>query len=49
LRWSGLTTNYVRVTTLTSPEDDLINTVTPTTIVEAVPGGLVGKILNSRF
>jgi threonylcarbamoyladenosine tRNA methylthiotransferase MtaB len=49
LRWSGLTPNYVRVTTLSPPDADLANRVTPTEIVEAVPGGLVGKILNSQF
>jgi len=49
LRWSGLTPNYVRITTLTQPDEDLANRVTPTEIVEAVPGGLVGRILNSQF
>ncbi len=47
LRWSGLTPNYVRTATMTPTDEDLSNRVTPTEIVEAVPGGLVGKILNS--
>ena len=47
LRWSGLTPNYVRVAALTRPDEDLSNRVTPTEIVEAVPGGLVGRVLNS--
>ncbi|MCW8984920.1 MAG: tRNA (N(6)-L-threonylcarbamoyladenosine(37)-C(2))-methylthiotransferase MtaB, partial [Thermoanaerobaculales bacterium] len=41
LRWSGLTPNYVRVTATTSPDEDLLNVVTPTEIVEVVPGGVV--------
>ena len=44
LRWSGLTPNYVRVTTTTTPDEDLMNVATPTEIVEVVPGGVVGKI-----
>lgn len=47
LRWSGLTPNYVRTSAMTPTDEDLSNRVTPTEIVEAVPGGLVGKILNS--
>ena len=46
LRWSGLTPNYVRVTATTSLEEDLLNIVTPTTITEVVPGGVVGRIRN---
>ena len=42
--WSGLTPNYVRVTTTTPPDADLLNTVTPTEITAAVPGGVVGRI-----
>jgi len=49
LRWSGLTPNYVRVTATTSLEEDLLNIVTPTTITEVVPGGVVGRIRNSEF
>jgi len=49
LRWSGLTPNYVRVTATTKPDVDLLNVVTPTDIVEVVPGGVVGRILNSEF
>ena len=46
LRWSGLTPNYVRVTAITTPDEDLLNVVTPTEIIEAVPGGVVGRIRN---
>ncbi|MFC2144190.1 tRNA (N(6)-L-threonylcarbamoyladenosine(37)-C(2))-methylthiotransferase MtaB [Acidobacteriota bacterium] len=46
LRWSGLTPNYVRVAATTAPDDDLLNVVTPTEIVEVVPGGVVGRIRN---
>ncbi len=49
LRWSGLTPNFVRITTLSPPDSDLANQVTATEIVEAVPGGLVGRILNFEF
>lgn len=48
LRWSGLTPNYVRVAALTPPDQDLMNRVVETEILEAVPGGLVGRILNSQ-
>jgi threonylcarbamoyladenosine tRNA methylthiotransferase MtaB len=44
LRWSGLTPNYVRVTTTTTPDEDMLNVVTPTEITEVVPGGVVGRI-----
>ncbi len=44
LVWSGLTPNYVRVTATTTLDDDLLNTITPTEIVEVVPGGVVGRI-----
>ncbi len=47
LRWSGLTPNYVRVTTATLADEDLTNRITPTTITGAVPDGLDGKILSS--
>lgn len=46
-RWSGLTPNYVRVSATTSPDADLTNRVTPVEIVEAVPGGGVGRIRGS--
>jgi threonylcarbamoyladenosine tRNA methylthiotransferase MtaB len=46
LCWSGLTPNYVRVTTTTPPDEDLLNVVTPTEIVEVVPGGVTGRIRN---
>jgi threonylcarbamoyladenosine tRNA methylthiotransferase MtaB len=49
LRWSGLTPNYVRVTTDTVLDEDLLNTVTSTEITEVVPGGVGGRILNSEF
>ncbi len=47
LRWSGLTPNYVRTAATTPTDDDLSNRVTPTEIVEVVPGGLVGRVLSS--
>jgi threonylcarbamoyladenosine tRNA methylthiotransferase MtaB len=46
LRWSGLTPNYVRVTATTTPDEDLLNRITPTEITEVVPGGVVGRIRN---
>jgi threonylcarbamoyladenosine tRNA methylthiotransferase MtaB len=46
LRWSGLTPNYIRISTETDTETDLLNTITPTTITQVVPGGLVGEIRN---
>jgi threonylcarbamoyladenosine tRNA methylthiotransferase MtaB len=49
LRWSGLTPNYVRVTATTSPDEDLLNVVTPTEIAEVVPGGVVGRIRSADF
>jgi threonylcarbamoyladenosine tRNA methylthiotransferase MtaB len=49
LKWSGLTPHYIRVTTTTQPDEDLLNTVTPTEITEVVPGGAVGRIRNSGF
>jgi threonylcarbamoyladenosine tRNA methylthiotransferase MtaB len=44
LRWSGLTDNYIRVTTETRDGTDLTNSVTGTTILSTVPGGVVGSI-----
>ena len=49
LRWSGLTPNYVRITTDTVLDRDMLNTVTPTDITEVVPGGVVGRVRNSEF
>ena len=49
LCWSGLTPNYVRVTTTTHSDEDLLNVITPTEITEVVPGGVVGRIRNSEF
>ena len=46
LRWSGLTPNYVRVTAITTPDEDLLNQITPTEITEVVPGGVIGRIRN---
>jgi threonylcarbamoyladenosine tRNA methylthiotransferase MtaB len=46
LRWSGLTPNYVRVTATTTPDEDLLNRITPTAITEVVRGGVVGRIRN---
>ena len=48
LRWSGLTPNYVRVTTMTPPDENLLNVVTPTEIVELVPGAVIGRIRNEE-
>ena len=48
LRWSGLIPNYVRVTATTAPDEDLLNRITPTEIVEVVPGGVVGRIRNEE-
>jgi threonylcarbamoyladenosine tRNA methylthiotransferase MtaB len=45
LRWSGLTPNYVRATATTAPDEDLLNVVAPTRIIEVVPGGLIGEIV----
>ena len=44
LRWSGLTDNYIRVTTDTPVGTDLTNSVTDTTILATVPSGVVGTI-----
>jgi threonylcarbamoyladenosine tRNA methylthiotransferase MtaB len=46
LRWSGLTPNYVRVTATATPDEDLLNRITPTEITEVVPGGVVGRVRN---
>jgi len=44
LRWSGLTPNYIRISTETDTETDLLNAITSTTITQVVPGGVVGRI-----
>ena len=49
LRWSGLTPNYVRVTTQTPPDEDLMNRVVLTEITETVPGGLIGRVLDPHI
>jgi threonylcarbamoyladenosine tRNA methylthiotransferase MtaB len=49
LRWSGLTPNYVRITTDLPPDSDLLNQVAQTEITEVVPGGVFGRIRNSEF
>ena len=49
LHWSGLTPNYVRVTATTTPDEDLLNVITPTEIVRVVPGGVTSRIRNSEF
>jgi threonylcarbamoyladenosine tRNA methylthiotransferase MtaB len=46
LLWSGLTPNYVRVSVTTPTDEDLLNKITPTEIVEVVPGGVVGRMRN---
>jgi threonylcarbamoyladenosine tRNA methylthiotransferase MtaB len=47
LRWSGLTPDYVRVTASTPPDHDLLNHITRTEIVAAMPGGVAGRIVES--
>ncbi len=44
LRWTGLTPTYVRVTTETPENVDLFNTIVPTRILAAIPGGVLGTI-----
>ncbi len=48
LRWSGLTPNYVRITVVTSPDVDLVNTVTDTEVTGVAPGGVVGRIRDPK-
>jgi threonylcarbamoyladenosine tRNA methylthiotransferase MtaB len=48
LRWSGLTPNYVRVSTVTPANAELHNRISPTRVLEVVPGGVVGRILSSE-
>jgi len=50
LRWSGLTPNYVRVTATTTPDEDLLNVITPTHADGNCPGGAGGSHRqNSEF
>jgi len=44
LHWSGLTPNYVRATTTTAADEDLLNRITPTEIVAVAPGGVAGRV-----
>ncbi len=48
LRWSGLTPNYIRVSTETDNETDLLNRIVPMTITQVVPGGVIGRIRNEE-
>ncbi len=42
VRWSGLTPNYVRVSATTTPDEDLMNVVTPTEIVDGGENSKLG-------
>jgi threonylcarbamoyladenosine tRNA methylthiotransferase MtaB len=44
LQWSGLTGNYLRVVTHTSPNTDLRNQVIETKLVETAPAALLGQL-----
>ncbi len=44
LRWSGLTPHALRVVTETASDADLFNTITPTRILTAFPGGVLGRV-----
>ncbi|HXV99588.1 MAG TPA: tRNA (N(6)-L-threonylcarbamoyladenosine(37)-C(2))-methylthiotransferase MtaB [Anaerolineae bacterium] len=44
LQWSGLTGNYLRVVTHTSPNTDLHNQVIETKLVETAPAALLGQL-----
>ena len=44
LRWSGLTPHALRVVTETSSDVDLFNTITPTRILTAFPGEVLGQV-----
>jgi len=46
LQWSGHTPNYIRVTTTTSHDEDLLNRITATTILEVTSGGVIGRVRN---
>ena len=43
-QWSGLTDNYLRVTTQTAPEIDLRNRIIATDLIELAPAALVGQL-----
>jgi threonylcarbamoyladenosine tRNA methylthiotransferase MtaB len=43
-QWSGLTGNYLRVTTQTGPAVDLRNRIINTTLLELAPAALVGQL-----
>ncbi|RMF06038.1 MAG: tRNA (N(6)-L-threonylcarbamoyladenosine(37)-C(2))-methylthiotransferase MtaB [Chloroflexi bacterium] len=43
-QWSGLTGNYLRVITQTSPNAQLRNRVLPAQLVDTVPAALVGQV-----
>ncbi len=44
LRWSGLTPHALRVVTETASQAELYNRITPTRILTAVPGGVLGRV-----
>jgi threonylcarbamoyladenosine tRNA methylthiotransferase MtaB len=44
LQWSGLTGNYLRVVTHTSPNTDLHNQVIETKLIETAPAALLGQL-----
>jgi threonylcarbamoyladenosine tRNA methylthiotransferase MtaB len=48
-RWTGLTSNYLRVLTDTLPTVSLHNQILPTTLVYRLPGGLFGNTQFSPF
>ena len=47
-RWSGLTGNYLRVLTDTSPAVDLRNRSTATELVDTLPGAVYGRCMATR-
>lgn len=44
LRWSGLTPHAVRAVTETTSQTQLFNRITPTRILAAIPGGILGSV-----
>jgi threonylcarbamoyladenosine tRNA methylthiotransferase MtaB len=44
LQWSGLTGNYLRVVTHTTPQTDLYNRVINTELVDTAPAALLGQL-----
>ncbi|MEN8165491.1 MAG: tRNA (N(6)-L-threonylcarbamoyladenosine(37)-C(2))-methylthiotransferase MtaB [Acidobacteriota bacterium] len=44
LRWSGLTPHALRAVTETPSGADLFNTIAPTRILQAIPGGVLGRV-----